>query len=78
MTDKNGYAPSILQPDADPPYCAICFANGAADPLNRHEVFGGAYRDKASAWGCGCGCATAGATRRGRIPCTKTPARPWP
>lgn len=51
MTDKNGYAPSILQPDADPPYCAICFANGAADPLNRHEVFGGAYRDKSKRLG---------------------------
>ena len=39
--DRNGYAPSILQ-DGD--YCFLC---GRMDrKLDRHEVFGGAYRDK--------------------------------
>ena len=43
--DRNGYAPSIVQDDADE-CCAICYANGGKDPLNRHEIFGGAYRQK--------------------------------
>lgn len=49
--DRNGYNPSILQPDADPPYCAICMANGAQDKLDRHEVFGRAYRSKSKRLG---------------------------
>ena len=48
--DRNGYAPSIVQSDAGEK-CAICFANGASDPLNRHEVFYGAYREKSKRLG---------------------------
>ena len=48
--DLNGYAPSIVQSDADVA-CALCVANGCADPLNRHEIFGGAYRAKSKALG---------------------------
>lgn len=48
--DRNGYAPSIVQEDADE-CCAICYANGGKDPLNRHEIFGGAYRQKSKRLG---------------------------
>lgn len=48
--DSNGYAPSIVQKDADET-CALCGANGISDPLNRHEIFGGAYRKKSKALG---------------------------
>ena len=48
--DKNGYAPSIVQEEADKS-CYLCYANGAVDPLNRHEVFGGAYREKSKRFG---------------------------
>lgn len=44
-TDRNGYAPSIL---GDYPYCAICFKRV---PLQRHEVFRGAYRNKSKRLG---------------------------
>ena len=47
--DKNGYAQSILQDDTD--CCFCCMRNGYADPLNRHEVFGGAYREKSKRLG---------------------------
>ena len=50
--DRNGYAPSILQDDDD--QCFICYANGYRDPLNRHEVFGGAYRNKSKRLGLWC------------------------
>ena len=43
--DRNGYANSILYEEADES-CFLCHANGYTDPLNRHEVFGGAFRDK--------------------------------
>ena len=43
--DCNGYAPSIVQEDTGES-CFLCGANGRADPLNRHEIFGGAYRKK--------------------------------
>lgn len=44
--DSNGYAPSILQ---DGEYCFLC---GRTDrKLDRHEVFGGAYRQKSKADG---------------------------
>ena len=42
--DRNGYAPSIIQDEADES-CFICYANGYYDPLNRHEAFGGPFRD---------------------------------
>ena len=47
--DRNGYAP-IVQEDADE-CCAVCYANGSKDPLNRHEIFGGAYRRKSKRLG---------------------------
>ena len=53
--DRNGYAESILQDDDTE--CFICHANGHSDPLNRHEVFGGAYRQKSKRlglWVCLC------------------------
>ena len=43
--DRNGYAPSII-PGHDEYRCKLCARNGSADPLNRHEIFGGANRDK--------------------------------
>lgn len=48
--DRNGYAPSII-PGHDEYCCKLCGRNGTADPLNRHEVFGGAYRDKSKRLG---------------------------
>ena len=48
--DRNGYAPSII-PGHDEIRCKLCGRNGTADPLNRHEVFGGAYRDKSKRLG---------------------------
>ena len=48
--DRNGYAPSII-PGHDEYRCKLCGRNGTADPLNRHEVFGGAYRDKSKRLG---------------------------
>jgi len=50
--DRNGYAPSIVQEDADE-CCAIYCANGSKDPLNRHEIFGGASVKNRSALGFG-------------------------
>lgn len=45
--DRNGYAPSILQNDTS--FCYLC---GRRDrKLDRHEPFGGAYRDKSKALG---------------------------
>lgn len=41
-SDRNGYAPSILQDDLS--HCFLC---GRCDrKLDRHEVFFGPYRDK--------------------------------
>ena len=48
--DRNGYAPSIIQDEADES-CFICYANGYYDPLNRHEAFGGSFRDKSKRLG---------------------------
>lgn len=48
--DRNGYAPSIVQWDGEN-YCYMCYANGSTDPLNRHEIFGGAYREKSKRLG---------------------------
>lgn len=45
--DRNGYAPSILQKDT-----TRCWKCGARDEkLDRHEVFGGAYRNKSKQLG---------------------------
>lgn len=45
--DKNGYNPSIVQMDTT--YCYFCYRRDRK--LDRHEVFGGAYRDKSKAYG---------------------------
>lgn len=44
------YAPSIVQAYAGE-CCCICLANGYHDKLDRHEIFGGAYRDKSKRLG---------------------------
>ena len=31
--------------------CFMCGANGSADPLDRHHIFGGAYRKKSEKYG---------------------------
>lgn len=31
--------------------CFLCGRNGAEDPLDRHHIFGGAYRDKSEKYG---------------------------
>lgn len=49
--DKNGYAPSIMQDTVFEPFCYLCGANGALDKLDRHEIFGGPYRDKSKRLG---------------------------
>ena len=49
--DKNGYAPSIMQDTVFEPCCYLCGANGALDKLDRHEIFGGPYRDKSKRLG---------------------------
>ena len=54
--DKNGYAPSVLQPGDMQESCFLCGENG--EMLDRHEVFfGSAYRQKSKRlglWVCIC------------------------
>lgn len=45
--DSNGYNPSILQDDLT--YCYAC--GRSCEKLDRHEVFGGAYRSKSKELG---------------------------
>lgn len=52
--DRNGYAPSILQMQGCEPYCYLCLRNGGTDPINRHEVFGGPFRQKSKRLGLWC------------------------
>ena len=47
--DRNGYAPSILQRDTGA--CCRCGRNGSVDHLDRHEIFGGANRQKSKEYG---------------------------
>lgn len=49
--DKSGYAPSIMQDTVFEPFCYLCGANGALDKLDRHEIFGGPYREKSKRMG---------------------------
>lgn len=49
--DKSGYAPSIMQDTIFEPLCYLCGANGALDKLDRHEIFGGPYREKSKRLG---------------------------
>lgn len=58
--DRNGYAPSII-PGHDEYRCKICGRNGSDDHLDRHEIFGGANREKSKRYGlwvylCGWSC----------------------
>ena len=58
--DRNGYAPSII-PGHDEYRCLLCGKNGTADPLDRHEIFGGENRQKSKRYGlwvhlCGWSC----------------------
>ena len=48
--DRNGYAPSII-PGHDEYRCLLCGKNGTADPLDRHEIFGGENRQKSKRYG---------------------------
>ena len=45
--DRCGYAPSLLQEDTS--YCFLCKRRDRK--LDRHEIFGGAYRKKSKATG---------------------------
>ena len=45
--DRNGYAPSILMGNSD--FCSLCYRTDR--PLQRHEVFGGPYRQKSKKYG---------------------------
>lgn len=47
--DRNGYANSII-PFHDENTCFLCGGNGRGK-MDRHEVFGGAYRDKSKRLG---------------------------
>ena len=47
--DRNGYAPSII-PKHSAERCWWCGANGRGK-MDRHEVFGGAYREKSKRLG---------------------------
>ena len=49
MLDRNGYAESII-PDHGPEQCWLCDRNGCGK-MDRHEVFGGANRQKSKALG---------------------------
>lgn len=58
--DRNGYAPSII-PGHGEYRCLLCGKNGTADPLDRHEIFGGENRQKSKRHGlwvhlCGWSC----------------------
>lgn len=47
VLDRSGYAPSLMQEDT-----GCCYACGRrSGKLDRHEPFGGAYRDKSKALG---------------------------
>lgn len=48
--DRNGYAPSII-PGHDECRCYMCDKNGAYDPIDRHEIFGGGLREKSKRYG---------------------------
>ena len=43
--DRNGYAPTIMQRSER---CYMCCSEGV---LQRHEIYGNAYRDKSKAFG---------------------------
>lgn len=45
--DRNGYAPSIVQPYA----CSCYLCGNSYGKLDRHEAFGGARRQKSKAYG---------------------------
>ena len=43
--DRNGYAPTIMQK------AERCYLCGKSGVLQRHEIYGNAYRDKSKAYG---------------------------
>ena len=45
--DRNGYAPSILMGNSE--FCSLCYRTDR--PLQRHEVFGGPFRQKSKKYG---------------------------
>ena len=49
MLDRNGYSKSII-PFHSPERCWRCYCNGRGK-MDRHEVFGGAYRAKSKRFG---------------------------
>lgn len=51
--DRNGYAPSIVQPWADDesPECFLCDEYIPCEHMDRHEIFGGALREKSKRLG---------------------------
>ena len=48
--DRNGYAPSIIEEHSET-CCWNCGRNGNGNPLNRHEVFYGPFREKSKRLG---------------------------
>ncbi len=46
---KNGYNQSIVQPISNYPRCFLC--GKTAGKLDRHEIFGGAFRSKSKRYG---------------------------
>lgn len=47
--DRNGYAPSIMKVYGSTE--ARCYMCGRQGTLQRHEIYGGAYREKSKAYG---------------------------
>lgn len=72
--DRNGYAPSILQQGER---CHMCHENPTFDQLDRHEVFGGAYRKKSKELGLWCCCATMNTTSSAGMLYITTGPRIW-
>ena len=50
VTLEKGYAPSIV-PGHGTYACWACGKNGTGDPMNRHEIFGGPFREKSKRLG---------------------------
>lgn len=50
--DRNGYAPSIVQAGTEEyPDCYLCGEYIPCEHLDRHEIFGGVYREKSKRLG---------------------------
>lgn len=69
-TDRNGYAPSILQNEAEQYRCYLC--GKTCEKLDRHEVFHGSNRQKSKGFGlwvmlCHTSCHLNGVHRDGEL-----------